>query len=63
MPIKVNLNDPIQARLHENAITMKNSKIKIFRKKLNSVHPLIIPKKDNISGFRRSSIRIAPVKH
>ena len=31
MPTKKNLNDPIQARLNENSITIKNAKIRIFR--------------------------------
>lgn len=41
-----NLNDPIQARIHENSITIKKSKMRIFRKKLNAVHPIIIPARD-----------------
>lgn len=41
-----NLNDPIQARIHENLITIKKSKMRIFKKKLNAVHPIIIPARD-----------------
>jgi len=60
---KINLNDPIQARLHENSITMKNAKMRIFRKKLNSIHPLTIPQKDNIVTFKTNTTRTVPTKH
>ena len=63
MPIKVNLNDPIQARLHENSITMKNAKIRIFRKKLNSVHPLTIPQQNNVPACKTGATRTMPTKH
>ena len=63
MPIKVDLNDPIQARLHENAITLKNAKIRIFRKKLNYVHPLTIPQQNNVPAFKTGTTRTMPSKH
>jgi len=63
MSTKENLNDPIQARINENLITIKNFKIKNFRKKLNSIHPLTIPQKNNVPAFKTNATRTVPTKH
>ena len=63
MPTKTNLNDPIQARINENKITIKKSKMRLFRSRLNSIHPLTIPQKDNVVTFKTNTTRTVPTKH
>ena len=63
MPTKTNLNDPIQARINENKITIKKSKMRLFRSRLNSIHPLTIAKKNNTVTFLTTTTRTMPSKH